>query len=408
MEPTPQNIRVLVVDDSMVIRSIIRRTLNNQAGVEVAAVASNGKLAIDLVKNETFHIILLDIEMPEMDGITALPELVANARGARIIMSSSLTQHGAEITMKALSLGADDYIPKPTSSSGQDELDRFNIELASKVMALGSAVINKRTRLSPPPPRKPEAAPLALESPNQGDIAKAERKTLRATNGQSETSNRIAESIPQAPLSQQDNFTLVKKAHSHKPHALAIGSSTGGPQALTALFEGLRGKIDFPVFITQHMPATFTRILAENITKTAGYPAMEAISGTPVRAGNIYIAPGDYHMAVNKNGTEIVLSVNQNPPENFCRPAVDPMLRSLIGAYGNRLLTVILTGMGSDGARGAVEVQKAGGVVVAQDEASSVVWGMPGATAKAGCCTAVLPINEIPGYIIRSFAGGGE
>src|SRR5581483_7688160 len=183
---------------------------------------------------------------------------------------------------------------------------------------------------------------------------------------------------------------------------LAIGSSTGGPQALFALFRSL-GRIDrMPVFVTQHMPATFTTILAEHLAQASGMPAAEAKDGEVVTAGRIYVAPGDFHMTVENQGTAMVVRLNKNPPENFCRPAVDPMLRSIAKAYGPRTLFVMLTGMGQDGLRGARDLVAAGGTVIAQDEATSVVWGMPGAVATAGLCTAVLPLNEIGPYVKKA------
>jgi len=183
--------------------------------------------------------------------------------------------------------------------------------------------------------------------------------------------------------------------------ALAIGSSTGGPQALFELLGAIRGTVSRPVFVTQHMPATFTTILAEHIARSTRWPAAEAVDGEPVRAGRVYVAPGDYHMVVEGKGGERTLRLDRGPAENFCRPSVDPMLRSLAQAYGRRLLCVILTGMGSDGRKGGETVVAAGGSVVAQDEATSVVWGMPGAVAIAGLCSAVLPLAEIGPFICK-------
>ncbi|RCK06137.1 chemotaxis protein, partial [Thalassospira xianhensis MCCC 1A02616] len=185
---------------------------------------------------------------------------------------------------------------------------------------------------------------------------------------------------------------------------IAIGSSTGGPQALFEVLRGLAG-VRQPIFITQHMPATFTTILAEHITRLTGLKCQEGQTGMPIQGGQVYLAPGDYHMVVEGRGNSRKIVLNQNPPENFCRPSVDPMLRSLVESYGGNILTAILTGMGQDGMLGGRTVVGAGGMVVAQDEQTSVVWGMPGAAAHAGICSAVLPVGGIAAYI-KKFAGG--
>ena len=186
-----------------------------------------------------------------------------------------------------------------------------------------------------------------------------------------------------------------------RPDILAIGSSTGGPQALFAFLKGLPKTVNLPVVITQHMPATFTSILAEHITRMTGWPCTEAKDGDVLETGKILLAPGDFHMTIVQKGPQRVVSLNQDPPENFCRPAVDPMLRSLVKVFGPRIFTVILTGMGNDGAKGSQQVVQAGGTVIAQDEKSSVVWGMPGAVASAGLCSAVLPIDQLAGYVVN-------
>jgi two-component system chemotaxis response regulator CheB len=188
---------------------------------------------------------------------------------------------------------------------------------------------------------------------------------------------------------------------------LAIGSSTGGPQALLTLFEGLKYTPALPIVITQHMPPTFTAIMAEQIEKTSGIPSGEAKEGETVKPGHVYVAPGNYHMTVVKEDDQPVIRINQGPPENFCRPAVDPMLRSLVEVYGGRTLVVILTGMGQDGLRGCQSIVESGGVVLAQDEASSVVWGMPGAVATAGVCREVLPIDKIGPRLASLLRGQG-
>ena len=185
-----------------------------------------------------------------------------------------------------------------------------------------------------------------------------------------------------------------------KPKILAIGSSTGGPQALFEVLKGLQGSLNLPIVITQHMPPTFTKILAEHIGRTTGFPSREAVDGDVLEAGKVYLAPGDYHLTVGKEGADFVIRLNQKDPENFCRPAVDPMLRSIAEAFGKRALVIILTGMGYDGLKGSELIKNSGGTIVAQDEESSVVWGMPGAVSNAGICAAVLPIGDLAPYVL--------
>ena len=202
--------------------------------------------------------------------------------------------------------------------------------------------------------------------------------------------------MPAAPANIAPKRTItLRKASAALPRIIAIGSSTGGPQALLEVLRDIAARVKLPIVITQHMPATFTTLLAEHIERATGVPCAEGKDGEVVHAGRIYLAPGNYHMVVESQGASTIVRLNQNPPENFCRPSVDPMLRSLARIYGPSLLTIILTGMGSDGQKGATEVVEAGGTVIAQDEATSVVWGMPGAVATSGLCAAVLPIQEI-------------
>jgi two-component system chemotaxis response regulator CheB len=346
-------IEVMLVDDSAIIRGLIGRALTKDTNVIIVATASNGSEAITLAARHKPQIIILDIEMPEMDGITALPKLLETSPNTRIIMASTLTQRNADISLKALSLGASDYVAKP-SARNEDELANFYRDLISKIQAL----------------------------------AKPKTMTAKATPSVTAPKPII--------LTKSPPITTVK--------ALAIASSTGGPQALKTLFTGIRGQFqNIPIFITQHMPPVFTAILADNLAKEGERHCVEGKEGMVVKAGETYVAPGDYHMLAEKKDAGVVLRINQDPPENFCRPAADPMLRSLSAIYGSNLFTVVLTGMGSDGAEGAKVVVNNGGQVVAQDEASCVVWGMPRAAAEAGVCRAVLPLNDIAPYLVRTF-----
>jgi two-component system chemotaxis response regulator CheB len=371
--PTPDNVdekvsRVMVVDDSSVVRGIITRALEASPGVKVVASVSNGALAIKMLPSIECDVIVLDIEMPQMDGMVALPQLLAISPGVKIIMVSALTRRNAEVSLRALSLGAADYVPKP--SSGLGSADEFRAELLAKVIAHGARAQRLRaTHLSD----AQTAAPVAQAA-------------------------RIAGTPPSGPI-------VLRRAAIERPEMIAIGSSTGGPQALSEVLKNLGHGVTQPIVITQHMPPTFTAILAEHMNRYAGRPAAEASDGEIVRGGRIYIAPGGLHMLFEASGAQTVIRLSDGPLENSCRPAVDPMLRGLSGIYKKKLLTVILTGMGYDGLKGCKVVADAGGAVLAQDQASSVVWGMPGAVAQAGICNAVLPLAQI-GQAIGRIARG--
>ncbi|MFQ5785555.1 MAG: chemotaxis response regulator protein-glutamate methylesterase [Alphaproteobacteria bacterium] len=354
--------RVMVVDDSAVIRGFITRAINSDPEIEVAASASNGQLALNALDRNEIDVIVLDIEMPVMDGLTALPLLLRAKPGVKVIMASTLTRQNAAISMNALAAGASDYIPKPTSSRGLHASGDFQRELIAKIKALAG---KKAMR--------PVSGPLTATAAGQ-----------------------------RAPGSRPADIVL-RKASMFTPEVLAIGSSTGGPQALLKVFATLKSQVAKPIFITQHMPPTFTGILAEHITRVSGANCHEAEDDEPASSGHIYVAPGDYHMIVERKDGDPVIRLNKAPPENFCRPAVDPMLRSLAKVYGSKVFAVILTGMGQDGANGGRAIVDAGGTMIAQDEQTSVVWGMPGAVAMAGLASAVLPIDDVGPKIIRTF-----
>lgn len=352
----PAPFRVMVVDDSLVLRGMISRMINEDpTSAEVVALAGNGQLAVERAQKRDIDIIVLDIEMPVMDGITALPKLLAIDPKLVIIMASTLTTRNAEISLKALSAGAKDYVPKPSSVTPGAGAEEFKRELLEKIRALGQRY------------RRPALA----------------RAPLAAGTAAGAAAPRAATAVP------------LRAVAPIRPQALVIGSSTGGPNALLLVLKALPVPFKVPVFITQHMPPTFTGLLAANITRETGHACAEAREGEAVLPGRIYLAPGDYHMTVARSGPQVVIKLNQNPKENFCRPAVDPMLRSLVEIYGRNMLVAILTGMGHDGLAGCEVVVKAGGNVIGQDEASSVVWGMPGAVAKAGLCCAVTPLPQM-------------
>jgi two-component system chemotaxis response regulator CheB len=366
----------MVVDDSVVIRGMISRWIGAESDMVVAAALRTGLEAVNQIERINPDVAVLDIEMPELDGISALPKLLAKKRDLVIIMASTLTRRNAEISFKALSLGAADYIPKPESTREAAAADVFHHDLIQKIRNLGA-----RLRRSAPPPASPPLAPTSTST------APARPMT-----------------IAPAPASPSQ---LVKRAFSQQaPRVLLIGSSTGGPQALMSLVTELGPVIDrFPVLITQHMPPTFTTILAEHLARSSHRPAHEAIDGEIVKAGQIYLAPGGKHMRVVRHGAEPAIALDNGPPVNFCKPAVDPLFSSAVEFWQGGTLAVVLTGMGSDGMRGGKDVVAAGGSVIAQDEASSVVWGMPGAAANAGICAAILPLNQIGSKLVRLFSG---
>ncbi len=366
--------RVMVVDDSAVIRGMIATWLGEDSRVEVVGTARNGKVALDALPRVGAEVVVLDIEMPEMDGLTALPKLLDADPDLKVIMASTLTARNADISLKALASGASDYIPKPSSTRDLQAADDFRRELVDKVKALG-------------------------------DVRRQKTGTVPSGDAGARAAARQVKTKP--PAMDPKNVTL-RTASSLPPQVLAIGSSTGGPQALFTLFGFLKNRINLPIVITQHMPPTFTTILAEHLERIAGIPCNEAKDGEPLNKGQVYIAPGDYHMTVVEKDGGKVLSLNQNPPVNFCRPAVDPMLDSLCKVYGAQVLTVILTGMGQDGLNGGKAVVEAGGTVVAQDEATSVVWGMPGAVATNGLCSAVLPLEQIGQKVLDLMSGGSR
>lgn len=356
-------IRVMIVDDSAIVRGLITRMLQADSGVEVVASVNNGDIAVRTLSRSKVDVIILDIEMPVMDGLTALPLLLKIDPQVKVIIASTLTAHNADVSLRALRAGAADYIPKPTTreiSGGAD----FRRDLLLKVRALGTV-------------GRPSAAPAPGSS-------SARPMTRAAT----------------VPTITRGATVALRKPGFQAANVLVIGSSTGGPQALFKVLAGIKPTINLPILITQHMPAMFTTMLAQHISRVTEWPALEAEDGEIVKAGRIYVAPGEYHMVVEAKGTQKILRLNKGEPENFCRPAVDPMLRSVAKAYGGHALVVILTGMGYDGLKGGRVIAEAGGTIVAQNEASSVVWGMPGAVATAGLCSAVLPLNDIAPHVM--------
>jgi two-component system chemotaxis response regulator CheB len=354
-------IRVMIVDDAVVVRGLMSRWLSEESGIEVVGTFRNGREAVDNVLKLKPDVVILDIDMPELDGLSALPLLLARKSDLVVIMASTLTRRNAEVSLKALSLGAIDYVTKPETSREIMFTQSFRREIIEKIRHLGRRAFS----------------------------ASLHPKSLRGGAGD-----------PRAQAISLRPFSPVP------PRVLAIGSSTGGPQALQVLVRGLSPVLArLPVVITQHMPPTFTAILAEHLARAANRSAHEGVHGETIKPGTLYVAPGGKHMRLDRHAETAVIAIGDDAPVHFCKPAVDPLFQSAATAFGPALLAVVLTGMGTDGTEGGRDIAAGGGSIIAQDEASSVVWGMPGSAAHSGQCSAVLPLEEIASRIVRLVNG---
>lgn len=341
-----EKIRVLVVDDSVVIRRVVSEELSAQPDLEVVGTASTGRIAVAKVAQLTPDLVILDVEMPDIDGLAALAQIRKSHPKIPVIMFSALTEVGAAATLEALSLGAADFFTKPSGPGGLEE----------SRSVLRSELIPAIRALCPPK----MAAP--------------------------------AKALPAASVRSGANARI---------DLLAIGASTGGPNALAELFIGLPPSFPVPILVVQHMPPMFTRLLSERLSKNSEIPTVEAASGVEITPGKAWMAPGGYHLEVVRQGTQLRTRIHQEPPENSCRPAVDPLFRSVAKACGANCLAVVMTGMGQDGLRGCEAIRAAGGQVLTQDESTSVVWGMPGFVTRAGLADKVVPLPMLAREIIR-------
>ena len=347
--------RILIVDDSVVIRQLLREVLASDPQLEVAGVAANGRIALAMLNQLSPDLVTLDVEMPVLDGLETLKQLRQSHPRLPVIMFSTLTARGAEATIESLAFGASDYVTKPANvGSVTVAKERIREQLIPKIKAL--------CKLTP-------ETPIAL-------------------------SVRLRPSVPiPAPSRQQQRASTVD--------VVAIGCSTGGPNALAEVLPNLPANLAVPVVVVQHMPATFTRFLAQRLDTICPLRVREAVSGELLQPGTIWIAPGDFHLKVVRSAAGLQLVTEQSPPENSCRPSVDVLFRSIAGAYSGSVLAVVLTGMGQDGLRGCKELYAVGAHIVVQDEASSVVWGMPGFIAREQIADRVLPLPEIGPEITR-------
>jgi len=360
---TLPKIRVMVVDDAVVFRGLVTRWLADEPDMEVVSAHRNGHEAVENFLRVDPDVVVLDIEMPVLDGLEALPLLLARKPSVTVIISSTVTRRNAEVGMRALSLGAADYISKPETNREITMSSEFRRGLVERIRALGRRQLALFPRIFTPGP-----APAVSSPPST--------VTLR----------------PYSPMAAK---------------VVVIGSSTGGPQALQVIMRGLEPALRrVPVLVTQHMPPTFTTILAEHLGRTANRPAHEGVSGEPLVPGTIYVAPGAKHMVIARDADGARIVINDDPPVHFCKPAVDPLFASAAAAFGPGALGVILTGMGTDGAAGAAQIASAGGSIIAQDEATSVIWGMPGTAVEAGVCSGVMPLEEIAAKISELTGGG--
>jgi two-component system chemotaxis response regulator CheB len=366
-----RRIRVMIVDDAVVVRGLFSRWVEAEPDLEVVASLRTGRQAVNQIERVDPDVVVLDVDMPELDGIAALPLLLEKRRDLVVIMASTLTRRNAEISLRALALGATDYIPKPESSREVTGSPTFRRELIEKIRTLGQRArrlrLGRRLAGVAAPPLQPAATPAMAIHPD----------------------------------------VLLRPMPVISPRVLVIGCSTGGPQALSTIIPKLGSVIErAPVLITQHMPPTFTAIMAEHLERISGRPAREAQDGEEIDAGRIYVAPGGRHMKVTRRDTGVaVIALDDGPPVNFCKPSVNPLFSSAAEVWGSKVLALVLTGMGADGLAGAKDIVAAGGHVVAQDEETSVVWGMPGQVAQACLCSAVLPLDEIGPRVTRIFVG---
>lgn len=389
--PSAQAVRVAVVDDSVVVRGLLSKWLSETAGIEVVGTYRSGREIIDALPGCAPRIILLDLDMPDMDGITALPLILAKSPQSRVIVVSSLSVHGAELTMRSLMKGATDYLPKPSNHREVSTSADFRQALVAKVLAVGGvrAIMRRPAPVQPARPVNPFTRPGIPPTP-------ATAPAQRITASPPAVAFRSAQPAPAAMTERQGGIAL-RPFNRQRPKLVVIGASTGGPQALVALLSKMKPALSrVPVVIAQHMPPIFGAIFATHLKQHAGLPAAEAAEGVPLAPGKIYLAPGGCHTVVRKKPDgQIVIAMLPSEARGPWRPSIDLLFSSAAEACANEALAIALTGMGRDGTEGATHLARRGANIVVQDEASSVVWGIPGSIAEAGLANALLPPEKL-------------
>ena len=352
-------IRVLIVDDAVLVRSRVSKVLSSDPDLEVVGVAANGRIALAKIPQVNPDAIVLDVEMPQMNGLETLAAIRQTYPLLPVIMFSTFTRTGATATLEALSLGANDYATKPSNLGSLEAVNQhISQELIPKIKLFGSQ-----------------------RAEGQGD---------KGTRGQGE----------QLQSKIENRKSKIDSLTTERVDIVAIGVSTGGPNALAALLSEFPAEFPVPIMIVQHMPPMFTKLLAERLTSKCQIRVDEAFAGALLEPGRAWIAPGNFHAIVERDGKVVRIGINQEPPENSCRPSVDVLFRSIAQVYGAKALAVVLTGMGQDGLRGCEYIREVGGQILVQDRASSVVWGMPSFVANAGLADRVVSLDQMAGEII--------
>lgn len=389
----PSPVSVAVVDDSVVVRGLLSKWLGETAGIEIVGTYRSGREIINALPAVAPKIILLDLDMPDMDGITALPLILSKSPQSRVIVVSSLSVHGAELTMRSLMRGATDYLPKPSNHREVSTSADFRQALIAKVLAVGGVRIAARAPLAPPAtPAAPMAPARPVVQPFQPSARPAAAPAPFARPGAPAAPAHAA-----APAHGGQGGVRLRAIERTRPKLIVIGASTGGPQALVAMLARMKPALNrAPVVIAQHMPPIFGSIFASHLKQHAGLPAVEASEGAVLTPGTIYLAPGGCHTVVRrKPDGQMVIAMLPSEARGPWRPSIDLLFSSAAETFGGDALAIALTGMGRDGTEGAQHLARRSANVIVQDEASSVVWGIPGSIAEAGFANALLPPEKL-------------
>ncbi len=403
-------IRVLIIDDSSVVRRMLRSALEADAEIEVVGEAPNGRDGLARIAECDPEAVVCDVEMPEMSGIETVQELRRRWPELPVVMFASPNRESAHVTLEALHAGANDFVTKPSAAAGtamSAVMEQLRNDLGGKLKALVhgpgdlSAVARAAVRYAPAtpaaPPEQPRPTPAPIITPLR-PMASPPRPSPQAVPAPPRPA------VPSRPAPAPPRASL-RSLRSGRCEAVLIAVSTGGPNALAEVIPRLPRDLPVPVLVVQHMPPVFTRLLAERLAAHSALQVVEAAQGDEVRTGTVLLAPGDHHLAVRREGTAVRCVLNRDPPENSVRPAADVLLRSAAEVWGGNVLVVVMTGMGQDGLLGAMQLHDLGASVLVQDEASSVVWGMPGAVAKAGIAERILPLGQLAEAIVARVRG---